>query len=95
MRVDSKEKLERALSEVGIVGEWIEPDKYGYSRLYEFNARGTNVVIEWYCNYPTIMIGSASMSFTHINVFRGCHGDREWIEFTFKGENPLRLMIKG
>lgn len=94
MRVDTKEKLEEMLSEVGIVGEWVEPDKYGYSRLYEFNARGTDVVIEWYCNYPTIIIGSARMSFTHINVCRNYPADREWIEFTFKGENPLRLMIK-
>jgi hypothetical protein len=94
MRVDSKEKLERVLSEVGIVGAWIEPDKYGYSRLYEFNTCGTEVIIEWYCNYSEIRIGNARMWFTHIKTYSGYPEKGEWIEFTFNGEKPLHLKVK-
>ena len=69
MKIDTKEKLEEALSKVGIAGEWINPDEYGFSRLYKFNACGTEVIIEWYCNYSEIIIGSARMWFTHINIY--------------------------
>ena len=94
MKVDTKEKLEEALSKVGIVGEWINPDEYGFSRLYKFNACGTEVIIEWYCNYSEITIGSARMWFTHINTYSGYPMPGEWIEFTFEGEKPLHLMVK-
>lgn len=94
MIVDTKEKLVDALSKVGIVGEWINPDKYGFCRLYKFNACGTEVAIEWYCNYSEIIIGSARMWFTHINTISGYPMSGEWIEFTFKGEKPLHLKVK-
>lgn len=93
MIVDTKEKLEEALSKVGIVGEWINPDKYGFSRFYKFNACGTDVIIKWYCNYSEIVIGSARMWFTHINTYSGYPMFGKWIEFTFKGEKPLHLKI--
>jgi hypothetical protein len=94
MIVDTKEKLERALSKVGIVGEWINPDRYGFSRLYKFDACGTDVIIEWYCNYSVIMIGNSRMWFTHIKTYSGYPEHGEWIEFTFNGEKPLHLKIK-
>lgn len=65
MIVDTKEKLEETLSKVGIVGEWINPDKYGFSRVYKFNACGTEIIIEWYCNYSEIQIGNARMEKNH------------------------------
>lgn len=94
IRVDTKEKLEEALSKVGIVGEWINPDEYGFSRLYKFNTCGTDVVIEWYCNYSTVRIGNASMWFTHIYTHTRYPERGEWIEFTFMGEKPLHLKVK-
>lgn len=94
MRIDTKEALEEALSKVGIVGEWINADKYGFSRTYRFDACGTEVVIEWYCNYSEIIIGSARMWFTHINTYSGYPRKGEWIEFTFNGENSLHLKVK-
>ena len=36
MVVDTKEKLEEALSKVGIVGEWIDPDEYEYNDRYRY-----------------------------------------------------------
>ena len=94
MKIDTKEKLERVLSKVGLSGEWINPDKYGFSRLYKFNACGTEVLIEWYCNYSEIIIGSAQMCFTNINVCSGYPVSGTWIEFTFNGEQPLYLKVK-
>lgn len=94
MKVDTKEKLEEAFSKVGIVGEWINPDEYGFSRFYKFNACGTKVIIEWYCNYSEVQIGSARMWFTHINTYSGYPMAGEWIEFTFNGEKPLHLKVK-
>ena len=92
--VDTKEKLEEALFKVGISGEWINPDKCGFSRLYKFNACGTEVIIEWYCNYSEIIIGSARMCFTHISTYSGYPMAGEWIEFSCNGEKPLHLKIR-
>lgn len=94
MVVDTKTKLEETLAEVGIVGEWINPDKYGFSREYKFNACGTEVIIEWYSNYSEIIIGSARMWFTHIHPYSGYPMRGEWIEFTFRVEHPLHLKVK-
>lgn len=94
IRVDTKKKLEDALSKVGISGEWINQDKYGFSRTYKFNACGTDVIIVWWCNYSTVRIGNAEMWFTHIDTYT-CYPMRgEWIEFTYNGEQPLHLKIK-
>ena len=92
--IDTKEKLEEALSGVGIVGEWIKPDKYGFSRFYKFNACGTEVIIEWYCNYSEIIIGSARIWFDSIRLYSGYPMAGEWIEFTFRGNTPLHLKVK-
>ena len=94
MIIDTKEKLEEALAKVGIVGEWINPDKYGFSRFYKFNACGTDIIIEWYCNYSEIQIGSARMWFTRIITCSGYPVQGEWIEFTLNGQNPLHLRVK-
>ena len=94
MIVDTKEKLEKVLAKVGIVGEWINPDEYGFSRLYKFNACGTEVIIEWYCNYSEIIIGSARMCFTHIYTCVGYPMHGEWIEFTYEKGMPLHLKIR-
>ncbi len=32
----SKEELEKKLSSVGIFGEWVDKDKYGFSRVFQF-----------------------------------------------------------
>lgn len=93
MIINTKEKLEETLAKVGITGEWIKPDKYGFSRYYKFNACETEVIIEWYCNYSTIQIGSARMWFTDINTYSGYPMTGEWIEFSFKGESPLHLKV--
>ena len=95
IKVDSKEKLEEALSKVGIVGEWVNPDKSGFTRFYKFNACGTKVIIEWYWNYSEISINdNVRMYFTHINTYCGFSMPGEWIEFTFKGEKPLHLKVR-
>ena len=94
MRIDTKEKLEEALSKVGISGEWVNPDTYGFSRTYKFDACGTEIIIEWYCNYSEIQIGSARMWFDTINTYSGYPVRGEWIEFTFKEGTPLHLKVK-
>lgn len=94
MVVDTKAKLEETLAKVGIVGEWINPDEYGFSREYKFNACGTEVIIEWYSNYSEIIIGSARMWFTHIRICSGYPMAGEWIEFKFNDQLPLHLKVK-
>jgi len=94
IRVDTKKKLEDTLSKVGIVGEWINRDDFGFSRFYKFNACGTDVIIEWYWNYSEIRVGNARMWFTHISTYSGYPNRGEWIEFTYNGEKPLHLKVK-
>mgnify|MGYP003535394298 CR=1 FL=1 len=80
-----KEELVEKLSEVGINGEWINKDEYGFSRLFQFELNGQPIQIEWYCNYSTIMIGNSTYS--------GYPRQGKWIEFSFRNEHPLHLMI--
>ena len=94
MLVDTREKLEKELSKVGIVGEWINPDKYGFSRLYKFNACGTDVIIVWYYNYSTIKIKNVRKCFTQIDTCSGYPEKGKWIELSFKNDQPLYLKVK-
>ena len=89
----SKEDLVEKLSEVGINGEWIDEDEYGFSRLFQFELNGQTIQIEWYCNYSTIMIGNANFWFDRISTYSGYPRQGKWIEFSFRNEHPLHLKI--
>lgn len=88
-----KEELEKKLVKVGIHGEWIKPDKYGFSRLFQFEIDGQTMQIEWYCNYSTLMIGNAHFWFDRISTNSGYPHRGEWIEFIFRNENPVHLRV--
>ena len=90
----SKEELVEKLAKVGINGEWIDEDKYGFSRLFQFELNGQHIQIEWYCNYSTIMIGNAHFWFDRISTYSGYPMQGKWIEFSFKNEHPLHLKVK-
>ena len=47
----TQEELVNKLEKVGINGQWVNPDKYGFSRTYEFVINEQIVQIEWYTNY--------------------------------------------
>ena len=72
----TQEKLVKKLEKVGIKGEWINPDKYGFSRLYQFELDGQTIQIEWYCNLSTLMIGNVHFWFDRIRTHSGypCRG---------------------
>ena len=53
----TQEELVNRLEKVGIKGQWINSDKYGFSRIYEFAINEQIIQIEWYANYSTVMIG--------------------------------------
>ena len=89
-----KEELVEKLPEVGINGEWIDKDEYGFSRLFQFELNGQHIQIEWYCNYSTIMIGNAHFWFDRISAYSGYPRQGKWIEFSFKNEHPLHLKVK-
>ena len=89
----SKEELVEKLAKVGINGEWIDEDKYGFSRLFQFELNGQHIQIEWYCNYSTIMIGNAHFWFDRI-TYSGYPMQGKWIEFSFRNEHPLHLKVK-
>lgn len=94
MKIDTKEKLEQALSKFGITGEWIKKDKFGFSRYFKFEVLGQECVIEWYCNYSTLIIGNAEIWFNSITEScYPCAG--EWIEFRYDNDvNKLHLKVK-
>ena len=90
----SKEELVEKLTEVGINGEWINPDKYGFSRIFQFELDGQSIQIEWYSNYSTIMIGNVHFWFDRISTYSGYPMQGKWIEFSFGNEHPLHLKVK-
>ena len=90
----SKEELVEKLAKVGINGEWIDEDEYGFSRLFQFELNGQHIQIEWYCNYSTIMIGNSNFWFDRISTYSGYPRQGKWIEFSFRNEHPLHLKIE-
>lgn len=90
----TQEELVNRLEIVGIKGRWINPDKYGFSRIYEFVINEQIIQIEWYVNYSTIMIGNAHFWFDSILLNSAYPMQGEWIEFSFKGEHPLHIKVK-
>lgn len=91
--IDTNEKLVEILRTAGVHGEWINPNMYGVSRTYRFYASDTTVFIEWQSDYFEVQIGPAKMLFTEINRCNK-YASGEWIEFAYKGQEPLRLRIK-
>lgn len=89
----TKEELVNKLEEVGISGEWIKHDKYGFSRLFQFKLGEQTMRIDWYCNYCTLMIGNVHFWFDRIGTYSGYPHQGEWIEFSFRDEHPLHLRI--
>ena len=67
----SQEELVEKLAEVGINGEWIDADEYGFSRLFQFELNGQPIQIEWYWNYYTKMIGNDHNWYERISTYRG------------------------
>ena len=90
----SKEELVEKLAKVGINGEWINPDKYGFSRIFQFELDGQSIQIEWYSNYSTIMIGNVHFWFDRISTYSGYPMQGKWIEFSYRNEHPLHLKVK-
>lgn len=89
----SREELVEKLSKVGIDGEWINADEYGFSRIFQFELNGQTVQIKWYCNYSTLMIGNFHFWFDRIGTYSGYPRQGKWIEFSFRNEHPLHLKI--
>lgn len=90
----SREELEEKLKKVGIYGEWVRPDEYGFSRIFQFDLNGQTIEIEWYCNYSTLMIGNAHFWFDKISTYSGYPHHGKWIEFSFRCEHPIHLKVK-
>ena len=90
----SKEELVEKLAKVGINGEWINPDEYGFSRIFQFELNGQTIKIEWFCNYSTLIIGNAEFWFNRISTYSGYPAQGKWIEFSFGNEHALHLNVK-
>ena len=89
-----KNKLEEILESVGIKGEWIKPDEYGFSRTFQFELSEQVMQINWYCNYSTLIIGNAHFWFDRISTYSGYPYNGKWIEFSFRNEHPIHLKVK-
>ena len=89
----TQEELVNRLEKVGIKGQWINSDKYGFSRIYEFAINKQIIQIEWYANYSTI-IGNVHFWFDNILLYSSYPMQGEWIEFSFRGEHPLHIRVK-
>ena len=88
-----QEELVEKLEKVGIKGEWINPDEYGFSRTFQFELDRQVIQIEWYCNYSTLIIGNAHFWFDRISTYSGYPHMGEWIEFIFRNEHPVHLRV--
>ena len=87
----TKEELVEKLEKVGIKGEWVNQDKYGFSRIYQFNLGDQTIRIEWYCNYSTLIMGNIRFWFDNIRINSSYLEHGEWIEFSFRGEHPIHI----
>ena len=76
-----KEELVKKLEEAGINGEWVNPNEYGISRIYQFKLNGQIIEIEWCCNDCKLMIGNMYFWFDRIVSY-----SEELIGFSFRGE---------
>lgn len=58
MKMDSPEKLEGYLKSIKLVTgvEWVNPDKYGFSRELRFEVRGNKYTVIWFVNYSSLII---------------------------------------
>ena len=91
---DTKEKLENYLRKHGIVGAWINPDEFGFSRKFQFELFGTKVLIDWYTNYSTIRIGGiADYWFDRIDDINTYPVVGDWLVFKL-GEKDKGLHLK-
>ena len=90
----SQDELVKKLTEVGINGEWINPDEYGFSRTFQFELNGQIIKIEWFCNLSTLIIGNARFWFDRISTYSGFPMQGKWIEFSYRNEKPLHLKVK-
>lgn len=81
----TEKELVEKLEKVGIKGEWVCPDEYGFSRLFQFEVDGQTMKIEWYCNYSTLMVGNVHSFFDSITNSHYPHKGK-WIEFSFRGK---------
>ena len=89
----TREELVNKLEKVGINGEWVKPDEYGFSRIFQFKLDEQIIEIEWYCNYCTLMIGNMHFWFDLIGTYSGYPRNGKWIEFSFRGEHPVHLKV--
>lgn len=86
-----KEELVKKLSKAGIHGEWVRPNRYGFSRVFQFHIEGQLIEIEWYQNYSTLIIGNAHFFFDQINLNSSYPHVGRCIDFSFRGEHSLHL----
>lgn len=90
MRVETQEKLEKALEKFGIKGEWINEDECGFSRNYIFELNGVSYRIVWYTNYSTLIIeDSIHFWFDDIHDHSTYPQKGDWIGFSYQGGTPL------
>lgn len=89
----TKEELVEKFEKVGIKGEWVNQDKYGFSRIYQFSLDNQIIQIEWYCNYSTLIIGNIRFWFDNIRTNSSYPENGKWIEFSFRGEHPIHIKV--
>lgn len=90
----TKEELVNKLKQVGINGEWINRDEWGFSRLFQFKLGEQTIQIEWYWNYSTLIIENIHFWFDKIRTSSCYPYQGKWIEFSFRNESPLHLRVQ-
>lgn len=86
MKIDTQRKLVEALDRCGIEYEQIDFDEYGFSRTYKCHVLETGFIIEWFCNFSTIIIGNLEFWIDEIRTYSGYPKHGEWIEFSRQGK---------
>ena len=91
------EKLEKILESndcIKAIG-WINKDKYGFSRTYQFEVRNVVYEIEWWCNISYLYCGELFVLFDEMRI------DSTWpnhfknnIQFYYQGKVCCILPIE-
>lgn len=95
VKVDSKDKLEGYLNSITLISnvEWVNSDKYGFSRELQFTIRGNTYKIIWWANYSKLIINNElSLIFDELDC-NGFHANGFKVSLVFMYEGQYRLWI--
>ena len=98
MLVDKQEKLENGLKSIPLISdvEWINHDKFGFSRELKFSVRANTYEIIWWVNYSQLIINKELVLFFDELEYNGVYPNRfkNNLVFKYKKQDVLFLPVE-